>query len=270
MVSERRKHFEEHGWVRLEGLLNQKEIADYKATLDRIESGIWSIGNNATTTRIDHIILRDDSFIEFIKIPGILDAYTDIAGIAATLKNSWAFIKPPAEFRHDAEELQKYKEDMTYKKGWHRGSAPKWAKYEDEENPGMHHYPYLNFFTYLTDVGPGDGGTFAMDKSHKVHGDYARVSQFCEPIEATCNAGDAFLFTESLMHSGPQIISENTRYSMTFSFIPPFYCNMREYEAPPWHYRFIKNDDLRGILGEWRGKLDQCYREPYTYNFNDS
>ena len=270
MISEIRQHFEEHGWVRLEGVLDAKKINAYKSTLDRIASGIWSLtGNDVTTTRIDTLILRDDSFIEFIKIPRILEAYTEIGGIAATLKNSWAFIKRPADFRHNAEEVQKYRQDMSYKKGWHRGSAPKWGMYEDECHPGMHHFPYLNFFVFLTDVGPGDGGTWAMDKSHKVHGDYAEVSKFCEPIEATCRAGDAFLFTESLMHSAPHILTENTRYSMTYTFIPPFYCNMRHYEVPEWFFQNIRNDDLRGVLGEWRGKLDQCYREPYTYNFED-
>ena len=89
MISEMRQHFEEHGWVRLEGALDRKKINAYKSTLDRIASGIWSLtGNDMTTTRIDTLILRDDSFIEFIKIPCILEAYTEIGGIAATLKNS--------------------------------------------------------------------------------------------------------------------------------------------------------------------------------------
>lgn len=45
---------------------------------------------------------------------------------------------------------------------------------------------------------------------------------------------------------------------------------MRHYEVPEWFLQNIRNDDLRGVLGEWRGKLDQCYRGPYTYNFEDA
>ncbi|MDE2831277.1 MAG: hypothetical protein OXN20_14285 [Gemmatimonadota bacterium] len=41
MISEMRQHFEEHGWVRLEGVLDAKKINAYKSTLDRIASGIW-------------------------------------------------------------------------------------------------------------------------------------------------------------------------------------------------------------------------------------
>ncbi|MDE2722239.1 MAG: hypothetical protein OXI59_02560 [Gemmatimonadota bacterium] len=60
MISEMRQHFEEHGWVRLEGVLDRKKINAYKSTLDRIASGIWSLtGNDVTTTRIDTLILRD-------------------------------------------------------------------------------------------------------------------------------------------------------------------------------------------------------------------
>ena len=271
MVSEIRSHFEEHGWARLEGLLDSHQISAYKATLDRVSADLWSLTqNDGSTTRIDTLILRDPAFIEIIKIPRILETYNEIGGIAATLKNSWAFIRRPSEMRHQSDEVRKYREDMSYKKGWHRGSLPKWAKYDDGNNPGMHHFPYLNFFIYLTDVGPDDGGTFAMDGSHKVDGDYAEVSKSCQPIEATCNAGDAFLFTESLMHSAPHILTENTRYSMTYTFIPPFYSNLQHYEYPSWFYSNIQNDDLRGILGEWRGRLDQPLRRPYTYNFEDA
>ncbi len=272
MISEMRQHFEEHGWVKLEGVLGQHEINAYKSKLDRIASGNYSVTDEGSTTdKLHTLILRDEIFIEFIKNPRILDAYTEIGGIAATLKNSFALIKRPAEFRRDAEEVKKYKEDMGHRKGWHRVvSDPKWAMYEDGDNPGMHHFPYLNFFTYLTDVGPGDGGTLAMDKSHKVRGDFAEVSKTCEAIEATCNAGDTFLFTESLMHSASHILSENTRYSLTYTFIPSFYCNKQENECPEWYYRFIRNDDLRGVLGEWRGRPDQFLNEPYTYNFEDA
>jgi len=266
--SDRRRHFEEHGWVLLPGVLDQTQVERYRDCIERAAEGPYA-ALRTKHVRCDHLILRDPAFIEFITIAEILQTYSDIAGCAAVLKNSWSLVNSPWPDRHDPEAVARFQARPS-ERGWHRGSQPKWATYADEDHPGMHHFPYLNFFAYLTDVGPGTGITPVMDGSHKVSGDYEAVRERCEPLELTASAGDVLVFTESLMHAGTTILTESTRHAMAYTFVPSFYANSQDREVPRWFYDQIGNEDLRGVLGEWRGISSPHGRglmEPYVYDF---
>jgi hypothetical protein len=267
--SEQRLHFEEHGWILLRGVLDRAQVERYRACMDRAAGGVYTVTHGGEHVRLDQLLLKDPAFVEFITIPRILQAYSDIAGCAAVLKNCWCFINSPWSRRHDAEAVAAYRASEE-KRGWHRGSEPKWSMYADEHHPGMHHFPYLNFFTYLTDVGPEAGITPVMDGSHKVSGDYHAVRKKCRKVELTASAGDILLFTESLMHAGAIMMNESTRYAMAYTFVPSFYSNGQDHEVPSWFYDNIGNDDLRGVLGAWRGVISPHrfgLMDPYTYDF---
>jgi hypothetical protein len=266
--SEQRRHFEEHGWILLRGVLDQAQAERYRGCIDRA-SGSPYVAGGGSVVRCDHLITKDPAFIEFITIPRILQTYSDIAGCAAVLKNAWSMVTTPWDRRHDPEAVAAHRAAVA-DRGWHRGSEPKWAMYADEDHPGMHHFPYLNFFTYYTDVGPGTGITPVLDGSHKVSGDYHAVRKRCEPVELTARAGDVLVFSESLMHASAVILNEVTRYATAFTFVPSFYSNGQDHEVPSWFYDQIGNDDLRGVLGAWRGVISPQrfgLMKPYAYDF---
>jgi hypothetical protein len=268
-ISAERRHFNEHGWILLRGVLDAAQVERYRRCIDRAGDGLYAVERGGGKLRCDQLILRDPAFVEYITTPGILQTYSDIAGCAAVLKNCWSYVNAPWPNRHDAQAVAKWRAAEA-ERGWHRGSEPKWAMYADERHPGMHHFPYLNFFTYLTDVGPDRGITPVLDGSHRVGGDYHAVRKRCEPIELTANAGDILVFSESLMHTGAVIMNEVTRYAMAYTFIPPFYSNDQDFEVPRWFYDTIANDDLRGVLGAWRGVISPHrfgLMEPYAYDF---
>jgi hypothetical protein len=268
-LSDQRRHFEEHGWVLLRGVLERAQVERYKACIDRAAGGVYALTHGGESVRCDQLLLKDPAFVEFITIPRILQTYSDIAGCAAVLKNCWSFINSPWSRRHDPEAVAAHRSCVD-QRGWHRGSEPKWSMYADERHPGMHHFPYLNFFTYLTDVAPSAGITPVMDGSHKVSGDYQAVSRRCAMLELTASAGDVLVFTESLMHAGAAIHNEITRYAMAYTFVPSFYSNGQDHEVPRWFYDTIGNDDLRGVLGAWRGVISPHrfgLMDPYAYDF---
>lgn len=266
--TENRRHFEEHGWVLLPGVLDSDQVARYRTCIDGAAEGPYA-AQRTKLVRCDNLIMKDPAFIEFIMIPEILQTYSDIAGCAAVLKNAWSMVNSPWPARHDPDAVEHFRTTPS-EQGWHRGSQPKWSTYVDEDHPGLHHFPYLNFFTYLTDVGPGTGITPVMDGSHKVSGDYEVVQQRCNRLELTAAAGDVLVFTESLIHAGTTILNETTRYAMAYTFVPSFYANSQDLEVPPWFYDQIGNADLRGVLGAWRGIISphrHGLMDPYVYDF---
>lgn len=246
--------------------LDANQVQTYRDIIDDcFDSYRWSADHGV---RLKRTILHHPAFVEFLTLPGILDRYNDIAGTAAVLKNSWAF-RNPVRLPQEQEPLFPHgqADDGIH---FHRGSSPTWAMHEDENQPGMHHFPYLNFFVYLSDVGKDNGGTLAFDGSHKVSGEFDRVSEHCEQMTVEARAGDIFLFTESLMHSGP-LYFQHTRYCMVYTIVPCWYANQQDSSNPEWFYHHIDNDDLRGVLGEWRGVISPQrfgLDQPYPYDFS--
>jgi hypothetical protein len=264
-----RRHFEAHGWILLRGVLDPSQVQGFRSAIDRACSGPYAVDSAPSKRLCYQLITKESAFVDFITIPRILQTYSDIGGCAAVLKNTFGLINSPWPGRHDPEAVARWRAAES-ERGWHRGSEPKWAMYADEDHPGMHHFPYLNFFTYLTDVGPERGSTPVLDGSHKVSGDYHAVRKRCDPVQLSASAGDVLVFTESLMHAGTVILNESTRYAMAYAFVPPFYSCAQDTEVPRWFYDQIGNDDLRGVLGAWRGVVSPHQfglMRPYSYDF---
>src|SRR4051794_34139914 len=89
--SDQRRHFDEHGWILLPGVLDRAQVERYRGCIDRAVAGPFASDCGGGKVRCDQLILKDSAFVDFITIPRILQTYSDIAGCAAVLKNAWSF-----------------------------------------------------------------------------------------------------------------------------------------------------------------------------------
>ena len=126
---------------------------------------------------------------------------------------------------------------------------PKWGTFADDTDPELVNCLFLNNITYLTDVEPGDGGTMILDGSHRFEGTYETLKERCPIVESTAPAGSILHFTETLLHAGVPILSENVRYTMFYGFTPNWFVNWPGTEVPDYILKTVRDDELRGILG---------------------
>lgn len=255
------KHFAEHGWILLERVLNQGQIEAYKRKMDACAATYrprQHTNKDSVLRYVEPLVVLDPLFRDWLTLPGVLEADKQLAGAALTLKNSFGIITQPHPDRHTrAKELLD-----PAAGGWHRGMRPKWGTFPHDTDKQLVHCPYINNFTYLTDVSPGNGGTRVLEGSHKLDGDYQSLKDRCSIHEVTAPAGSILLFPETLLHTVVPIVSENTRYTMVYTFIPPWFSNDPEFEVPRRLWEAYEDEELRGILGGWRGSLKKELMHP--------
>ena len=259
LTYEQHVHFSDHGWVLLEDVLDGRQCSEYIDALDRFARTRLPLDPSAALhitpelSYVDHLVLYDDLFLDWLRLPGILEANRQLVGARVQLAHSHAHIKRPHPERATrAEELGDY---VAKKELWHRELRPKWGTFAHDHDPRLVNCSYINNITYLTAVRPGDGGTAVLDGSHKLEGDYESLKGVCEVREMNANAGSVLLFTESLIHSGMPILSENTRYNMYYGFVPPWYRPAPGFEVPAKLAGAIADEELRELLGPgfWHG-----------------
>jgi ectoine hydroxylase-related dioxygenase (phytanoyl-CoA dioxygenase family) len=112
--------------------------------------------------------------------------------------------------------------------GFHSGTPHGWGTYTEHHH---FHCLFVKTLAYLTDVGPGDGGTAVIPGSHRLHWPEREIvdaaladERLIHQIEAP--AGSVLLFPESLVHSTTAIRGENERVILISGYTPPM---MREW-----------------------------------------
>jgi hypothetical protein len=172
---------------------------------------------------------------------------TQPLGARLRLAHTHAHIKVPHPERHTrATELADFGGKFAI--GWHRELRPKWGTFPHDMDPRLINCSYLNNITYFTAVKPGDGGTAILDGSHKLEGDYQSLKERCPVLEVTAPAGSILIFTESLLHAGVPILSENVRYNMYYGFVPPWYRAAPGFEVPQMLVDALADAELREML----------------------
>lgn len=239
-------HFAEHGWVLEEDVLTVEQIEAYKQGLDE-QSTLYKAKDEDTEdiTNITSMVNFDQLFRDWIMIPQVLEANRQLMGCEIKLECCHAMIKIPHPDR--VKKREEFLDPMKH--GWHRGIRPKWGTYAHDTDPDLINCTFLNNITYLTDVAPMDGGTMVLDGSHKHEGYYGKLIDQCNVVELTAKAGSILHFTESLIHAGVPILSENTRYTMFYGFTPSWYTPWPDSDVAPHVIEATKNEELRNILG---------------------
>src|SRR5215472_1906575 len=126
LTHEQLVQFADHGWVLLESVVDEDQCKAYRDALDhfvRTRRSFDPLNELIDLTVIDNMVLYDDLFLDWFKLPGVLDANRQLMGAHLHLDSVTAHIKVPHPDRHmRAEELA----DMD-RWSWHRGMRPKWG-----------------------------------------------------------------------------------------------------------------------------------------------
>lgn len=214
-------HFAMHGWVLQEDVFSAKECGAFKAGLDGLRAaGIGSEVHKDTDDikNVVSMVNHDPIFREWIMTPRILPVLKQLLGTPPRFECCHAMIKLPHPDRNSRRRELADPENM----GWHRGIRPKYG-ITPANNHAYINTTFLNNATYLTDVGPDDGGTMILDGSHRIEAKEWRDA--FDPslvVQMTAKAGSVMHFTEALLHTGVPILSERTRYTMFYGFTPPW------------------------------------------------
>src|SRR5437867_1696415 len=99
-------HFADHGWVLLEHVLDEQQCKAYIDAIDHFArtrrplDPAPAANRLSDLTYVDNLMLYDDIFLQWFRLPGILDANRQLLGAHLHLAHSHAHIKVPHPDRH--------------------------------------------------------------------------------------------------------------------------------------------------------------------------
>jgi len=241
VTPEERFQFDLQGFLLLKNVLSAEECREILAAVRRAESKEYDDSpwldyarrfgkplptkmKDPNSIRMNGLFRCDHVFDKLIDHPKVLPRLKEFMGDPQII-NTWSISK---EKGHDAGN------------GWHRGLDP-------------HHYSYrngtirshmLNVVWFLTDNGPDDGCMTAVPGSHKNNidlpwNDYHGL-KLPGAVAVTGKAGDVFMFSETVLHTGLPKTSAGTRTNLYFNFLHRYFgvgnfdaTNLQHYYVPP-------------------------------------
>ena len=248
-------HFAVHGWVLQEDVFDAKEGAAFRAGMDRLyASGASTMAHKDTDDikNINNMINHEQLFRDWIMHPKILPVQKQLLGTPPRFECCHSMIKHPHPERVERRDELADPENM----GWHRGLRPKYGVVEANNHPYIN-TTFLNNITFLTDVGPGDGGTMILDGSHRLEAEKWRdIFDPSMVVQVEASAGSVLHFTEALVHTGVPVLSERTRYTMFYGMTPPW-MQCWPGSSPTQEVIDASEGELKEILGARTGYMGQ-------------
>lgn len=218
LTAAQRYYLDVFGYVVVPSVLSPDECETIRGVLKRIQSEVRA-PNYAQTrspyspispidkphhTYLNRLIEGDPALTAYISHPRIVGMAEEILGGGARLVEFNGQINsrdPQANFS----EAPKY--------DFHRGTD---IPFSSHTWNGLYHSSFVKTLTYLTELGPDDGGTVVIAGSHKMvvpdedsiaaaYADPRLIHQVVAPI------GSTLLFHETLIHATGQLRSERER-----------------------------------------------------------
>ena len=249
LTDEQLKHFAEHGWVMEPDVFGADQIDACRQAMDRHADGHPK--DTLTETEIEKVVQcilnYETTFRDTLMDQRILDAHRQLTGTEIRHLTNWMIIRHPHPDRKEKRDVLMQPENL----GWHRDLRPKWGMYAHDSEPERVNSLFNNSTVLLTDIGKDDGGTVALDGSHKVEGTWQEVIETCAPCQIQGSAGSVIHFSECLMHTGVPILSEKSRYVMFVSYGPPWFKTWYKSEIPQEILESIQDEERRNILEGW-------------------
>jgi len=178
---------------------------------------------DGNSVRMNGLFRFDPVFDRLIDHPKVLPRLNEFMGDPQII-NTWSISK---EKGHDAGN------------GWHRGMAPTYYTFRNGQvRTGM-----LNVVWFLTDNGAEDGCMTAVPGSHKNNidlpwNDYHGL-KMPGAVPVIGKAGDVFMFSESVLHTGLAKTTGGTRTNLYFNYLHRYYgvgnfdpVNLQHYYMP--------------------------------------
>jgi hypothetical protein len=241
-------HFSEHGWLALERVLDQQACRTYQDVIQRCLATLDHAGWSEHMKQVGQPHLFDPFFLNWFKIPGILEADRQLTGDPhVRLTSSSIHITAPHPERHERrDELLD-----PYQFGWHRDFTPNWGTIRHLHDERLIYSPVVVNVTFLTPVSPEDGATAFLDGSHRLDGgtraEYEEFKDRCAVVQATLGAGSVVLFSEALLHSIVPIVSERTRWAL-FNWIGASNVPSDVKSTVPPYADRLADDELRDLF----------------------
>lgn len=256
-----RFHLDAYGYFLLEGALTAGEVERMKASLYRMKTApdleakrVYSHRRGAHYAHFGHVVEYDPPLLEYAVHARLLPLVEEVVGGAVRLEESEAIISR----RDPGLDASKWAGRRTIPLGFHRGAAPTWGTYVEQDH---FHCIFVKTLAYLTDVGPDDGGTAVIPGSHKMTWPQEAMIDAAMADERlihqiTAKAGDVLLFPESLLHSTTAIRSDTERVILVSGYTPTM---MREWmgnEISPAFIASLRAEIRPVISGEanWNWK----------------
>ncbi|HET6861263.1 MAG TPA: phytanoyl-CoA dioxygenase family protein [Streptomyces sp.] len=186
--------------------------------------------------RANNVIHLDPAYLDYVSKPSLVSMIDQALGLRPRLVESEVHIRRQPQTGSDAYDF-------------HRGT---W--FDGTLIDGWYRYPMVKALTFLTDVGPEDGGTAVVPGSHKFRADsdlqYVADAALRSPslIDTVCaSAGSTLLFFESLVHSNGIIRSGRERVVVISAYGPMMFQPVSGHEPqgellsrlPADYYEFI-------------------------------
>jgi ectoine hydroxylase-related dioxygenase (phytanoyl-CoA dioxygenase family) len=258
-----RFHFDTYGYVLLENVLSDDEVADMKDALYRLKADpnrdqarVYANQKDDYHILMGNLVAYDPALLAYAAHPKLVPLVEEVVGGSVRLEETEAIINQRSPDITD-EELATRRIHPT---GFHRGTSPTWGCYIEEHK---FHCIFVKTLAYLTDVGPNDGGTSVIPGSHRSTWKKEAIIQAAldDPTEnlihqIEAKAGSVLLFAESLIHSTTHIKSDIERVILVAGYTPPMVREWMNNEVDP---KFIETlpEAIRPLISgsdNWKWK----------------
>lgn len=248
LTPDQRLHLDINGFVLLENVLSPGEVARMKGALYRLRDepdlqshGVYLNTRNDHHFGAGHLIEYDPALLDYATHPRLVPLVEEFVGGSVRLEECEAIIN-----RRAPETPQ---DGPVHALGFHTGTEHGWGTYERDHH---FHCLFVKTLAFLTDVGPGDGGTAVIPGSHKLNWPVQEVidavtddERLIHQVEAP--AGSVLLFAESLIHSTTAIRSDRERVVLICGYTPTM---MREWPGNEPSPEFVASlpGDARALI----------------------
>jgi hypothetical protein len=246
LTYDERHHFSQHGWLLQRAVFSADECARYRDELDElVRHRLHDPDSTPGKMVLANQIFHHQVFLDWFQKTAIVEANGQLLGTGLRYQGANAHIRQPDPTRLDS--AATLRQVDLY--GWHRGMRPKFGTHVDDADSRLINCSFMNNITYLTPCGLLDGPTAVLDGSHLIEGSYETLKERCPLVYIEAEAGDVLIFTETLLHSATPILSERTRYTMFYGFVPPWWCCWPGMDMPGELRETIADERTRSLLG---------------------
>lgn len=244
LTPEQRYRFEVFGYVLIEDALTPEEVVRTRDAAKRLRDELCSRFDPANPTRME---VRGARFTKYtptyqliqqaIEAEPELTAYAchpRLVGMCEELIGAQARITQVDAFLNSASEnIPAAAPDGRY--GFHAGVDIPFGSHIQN---GLFHCNFVKTFTYLTDIGPDDGGTVVIVGSHKVNAPIKNIINLAyqNPTlihKVTARAGSTLLFPETLIHASGHRTTPGERIAVSAGYGPVNYLEWSRGDGTP-------------------------------------
>lgn len=237
-----RYYFDVNGYVIIENTLSSEEVKTLKDAMYSIRdacvkldnpgsdgprvNGAYLLRNESNHHFLENTAQCDPRITAYLTHPRLVGMAEEVMGCEARILESNGHINSKHPDWMDSDPPQY---------GLHRGvDIPSGS----HEKNGLFHCNFIKTLTWLTDIGPDDGGTVCVAGSHKTDLGSTDVNSIINERpellhKATGPAGSTMLFAETLIHGTGRIYSNRERCIIIGAYGPRQFLNWHGYDGGP-------------------------------------